>query len=157
LSASAANSNLHSTIQARRQPRASRSLWKKSPQSWSKLPPTLCGHPLRCDTSGESLNAEVWDIAQSVFEAVGKIGSADHQRQFHDLPLVVELPQFIQRSGTIGGGAARDALGVQDGGFILLVEQWAALVELQRLDLLVSEPESLRRSDVSAGSILAAV
>ena len=105
----------------------------------------------------EWLNAEIWDIAQSVVEAVGEIGGADHQRQFHDLPFVVELPQFIQRSGTSGGGTARDTLGVQDGGFILVVEQWAALVELQRLDLLVSEPDSLRRSDVGAGSILAAV
>jgi hypothetical protein len=41
------------------------------------------------------LNAEVWNIAQSVVEAVGEIGGADHQRQLHDLPFVVELPQFF--------------------------------------------------------------
>ncbi len=104
-----------------------------------------------------TLNAEVWDIAQSVVEAVGEIGGADHQRQFHDLPLVVELPQLFERTAANGGGAARDALGVQDGGLILLVEKRAALIELQCLDLLVGESDSLRRSDVRARSILAAV
>ncbi len=104
-----------------------------------------------------TLNAEVRDIAQSVVEAVGEIGGADHQRQFHDLPLVVELPQLFERTAANGGGAARDALGVQDGSLILLVKKRAALIELQCLDLLVGEPDSLRRSDVRARSILAAV
>src|SRR5713226_3412338 len=103
------------------------------------------------------LNAEVRDIAQSVVKAVGEIGGADHQRQFHDLPLVVELPQLFERSAANGGGAARDALGVQDGSLILLVKKRAALIELQCLDLLVGESDSLRRSDVRARSILAAV
>jgi hypothetical protein len=103
------------------------------------------------------LNAEVWDIAQSVVEAVGEIGGADHECQFHDLPFVVELPQFFERAGANSGGAAGDALSVKDGGLILLVKQRAALVELQRLDLLVGDADSLRRSDVRAGSILATV
>jgi hypothetical protein len=104
-----------------------------------------------------ALNAEVRDIAQSVVEAVGEIGSADHQSQFHDLPLVVELPQFFKRAGANGSGAARDALGVQDGGLILFVKKRTVLVELQRLDLLVRESDSLRRSDVRARSIFAAI
>src|SRR5260370_27297043 len=103
------------------------------------------------------LNAEVWDIAQSVVEAVGEIGSADHQSQFHDLPLVVELPQFFKRAGANGSGAARDALGVQDGGLILFVEKRAALVELQRLDFLVRQSDSTPRSDARARSIFAAI
>ena len=107
--------------------------------------------------TNRQLNAEVWNIAQSVVEAVGEIGGADYQRQLHDLPLVVELPQFFERAGANGGGAAGDALGVEDGGLILLVKQRAALVELQRLDLLVGDPDSLRRSDVRARSILATV
>jgi hypothetical protein len=112
----------------------------------------------RSDTlKGHRLNAEVWNIAQGVVEAVGEIGGADHQRQFHDLPFVVEVPQFFERAGANGGGAAGDALGVENGGLILLVKQRAALVELQRLDLLVGESDSLRRSDVRACSILAAV
>lgn len=106
---------------------------------------------------GRRLNAEVWNIAQSVVEAVGEIGGADYQRQFHDLPLVVELPQFFERAGANCGGAAGDALRVEDGGLILLVKQRAALVELQRLDLFVGDADSLRRSDVRARSILAAV
>jgi hypothetical protein len=119
--------------------------------------PTQSGHvPLR-SPEGRQLNPEVWNIAQSVVEAVGEIGGADHQRQFHDLPFVVELPQFFERTGANGGGAAGDALGVEDGGLILLVKQRAPLVELQRLDLLVGESDSLRRSDVRARSILAAV
>ncbi len=106
---------------------------------------------------GRRLNAEVRNIAQSVVEAVGEIGGTDHQRQFHDLPLVVELPQFFERTAANGGGAARDALGVQDGSLILLVKKRAALIELQCLDLRVGESDSLRRSDVRARSILAAV
>jgi hypothetical protein len=106
---------------------------------------------------GRRLNAEVWDIAQSVVEAVGEIGCADHQRQFHDLPFVVELPQFFERAGANGGGAAGDALGVENGGLILFVKQRTALVELQCLDLLAGDADSLRRSDVRARSIFAAV
>jgi hypothetical protein len=94
---------------------------------------------------GRRLDAEVWDIAQSVVEAVGEIGGADHQRQLHDLPFVVELPQFFERAGANGGGAAGDALGVEDGGLILLVKQRAALIELQCLDLLAGDADSLRR------------
>jgi hypothetical protein len=113
--------------------------------------------PLQSNLKGRPLNAEVWDIAQSVVEAVGEIGGTDHQSQFHDLPFVVELPQLFERTAANGGGAARDALGVQDGGLILLVKKRAALIELQCLDLLVGESDSLRRSDVRARSILAAV
>ncbi len=113
--------------------------------------------PLQSNLKGRPLNAEVRDIAQSVVEAVGEIGGTDHQRQFHDLPLVVELPQLFERTAANGGGAARDALGVQDGSLILFVKKRAALIELQCLDLLVGESDSLRRSDVGARSILAAV
>ncbi len=73
------------------------------------------------------------------------------------MPLVVELPQFFKRAGANGSGAARDALGVQDGGLILFVKKRTVLVELQRLDLLVRESDSLRRSDVRARSIFAAI
>src|SRR5260370_1060036 len=79
------------------------------------------------------LNAQVWDIAHSIVEAVGEIGGADHQSQFHDLPLVVEFSQLFERASANPLGAARDALGVQDGGLILLVKQAAALVGLHRL------------------------
>ena len=103
------------------------------------------------------LDAEVWNIAQGVVEAVGEIGGADHQRQFHDLPFIVELSQFFERTGANGGGAAGDALSVEDSGLILFVKQRTAFVELQRLDLLAGDADSLRRSDVRARSILAAV
>jgi hypothetical protein len=119
--------------------------------------PTNRGKARRYKVKGRRLDAEVWDIAQSIVEAVGEIGGADHQRQLHDLPFVVELPQFFERTGANGGGAAGDALGVENGGLILLVKQRTAFVELQRLDLLAGDADSLRRSDVRARSILAAV
>src|SRR5713226_1851616 len=96
-------------------------------------------------------------VAKRVVKAVGEIGGADHQCQFHDLPLIVEFSQIFEPSAANGSGAARDAFRVQNRGFLLLVKQRAALVELQRLDLLAFDSDSLRRSGVCAGSILAAV
>jgi hypothetical protein len=103
------------------------------------------------------LDAEVRDVAECVVKAVGEIGGADHQCQFHNLPLIVEFSQLFERTAANRSRAARDALGVQNRGFLLLVKQRAAIVELQRLDLLACDSDSLRRSGVSAGSILAAV
>lgn len=103
------------------------------------------------------LDAEVRDVAKCVVKAVGEIGGADHQCQFHNLSLIVEFSQLFERTAANRGRAARDALGVQNRGFLLLVKQRAAVVELQRLDLLACDSDSLRRSGVCAGSILAAV
>src|SRR2546426_5530636 len=102
-------------------------------------------------------DAQVWQGLQGVVEAVGKIGGADNQGKLDDLSFIVKLPEVFQSAGADGGGAAGDALGIQDGGFLLRIEQRTALVELQRLDLLGSDPEPLRRSGVGARSILAAV
>ena len=114
---------------------------------------------LRETTAGQAraLHTEVGDIRECVVEPVGEVRRADHQRQFDDLPLVVILPQLLERTGADSRRAAGDALGVEDGGLLLLIKQRAALIEVQRLDLLVGDADSLRRSDVGAGSILAAV
>jgi len=131
-----------------------------SPAPWRNHRPRLALHnnaARRDPYRVRRLDAEVWNIAQGVVEAVGEIGGADHQRQFHDLPFIVELSQFFERTGANGGGAAGDALSVEDSGLILFVKQRTAFVELQRLDLLAGDADSLRRSDVRARSILAAV
>jgi hypothetical protein len=113
--------------------------------------------PLENRTVGPYLDAEVRDVAQCVVKAVGEIGGADHQCQFHNLPLIVEFSQLFEGTAANGSGAARDALGVQNRGFLLLVKQRAAVVELQRLDLFAGDSDPLRRSGVCTGSILAAV
>src|SRR6266849_1279519 len=102
-------------------------------------------------------DAQVGQGLQGVVEAVGEIGGADDQSKLHDLSFIVKLPEVFQSAGADGGGAAGDALGIQDGGLLLRIEQRAALVELQGLDLLGSDPDPLRRSGVGARSILAAV
>src|SRR5713101_6204271 len=102
-------------------------------------------------------DAQVGQGLQGVVEAVGKIGGADNQGKLHDLSFIVKLPEVFQSAGADGGGAAGDALGIQDGGLLLGIEKRTALVELQRLDLLGSDPDPLRRSGVGARSILAAV
>jgi hypothetical protein len=68
-----------------------------------------------------------------------------------------EFSQLFERTAANRSRAARDALGVQNRGFLLLVKQRAAVVELQRLDFLACNSDSLRRSGACAGSILAAV
>src|SRR5713226_8789383 len=102
-------------------------------------------------------DAQVGQGLQGVVEAVGKISGADDQSKLHDLSFIVKLPEVLQSAGADGGGAAGDALGIQDGGLLLGIEKRTALVELQRLDLLGSDPDPLRRSGVGARSILAAV
>src|SRR6266849_1610596 len=102
-------------------------------------------------------DAQVGQGLQGVVEAVGKISGSDDQRKLHDLSFIVKLPEVLQSAGADGSGAAGDALGIQDGGLLLRIEQRAALVELQRLDLFGSDPDPLRRSGVGARSILAAV
>jgi len=104
-----------------------------------------------------ALHAQVREVPQRVVEPVRKIGRTDHQRQLDDLPFVVILAQLLERAAADGRRAAGDALCVEDGGFLFLVKVRAALIELQRRDLLVGNADSLRRSDVSACSILAPV
>ena len=104
-----------------------------------------------------ALHAQVGEVPQRVVESVRKIGRTDHQRQLDDLPFIVILAQLLERAAADGRRAAGDALRVEDGGFLFLVKVRAALIELQRRDLLVGNADSLRRSDVSACSILAPV
>src|SRR5437879_7671174 len=99
-----------------------------------------------------TLHAQVAEVPQRVVEPVRKIGRTDHQRQLDDLPFVVILAQLLERAATDGRSAAGDALRVEDRGFLFLVKVRAALIELQRRDLLVGNADSLRRSDVSACS-----
>jgi hypothetical protein len=67
-------------------------------------------------------DAEVWMVAEGVVEPVGEIGRTDHQGELDDLPFVVMLPQLFERAGAHGSSTAREALGVQDRGFLFFVK-----------------------------------
>src|SRR2546427_7766129 len=90
-----------------------------------------------------ALHAQVREVPQRVVEPVRKIGRTDHQRQLDDLPFVVILAQLLERAAADGRRAAGDALCVEDGGFLFLVKVRAALIELQRRDLLEKEKATI--------------
>jgi hypothetical protein len=104
-----------------------------------------------------TLHAEVWDICQRVVEAIREVGCANHQRKLHDLTLVVELPQLINRAATDRRRASGYAVGVKNCGFVLFVKKRAVLVERECGNLLIGYADPLRRSGVSARSILAPI
>ncbi len=104
-----------------------------------------------------ALDPEVGDGPQGVIEAVGEVGGANHQGQFHDLARVVILAQLLERAAANARGTAGEPLGVEDGGLLLVIKERAAFIELQGLDLLLRDADSLRRSDMGAASIFTAV
>jgi hypothetical protein len=106
---------------------------------------------------GGCLIAQVGFGVQGVVEAVGEIRNASDQRQLHDLLFVEKLSQLREGGVADGGGAPRDALGVQNHGLVFLIEQLAAVVEEKRANLLLSDANPLRRSGVCACSIFASV
>jgi len=67
-------------------------------------------------------DAEVWLVAEDVVEPVCEVGHTDHQRELDDLALVVILPHLFERADSHDCSTARDALGVQDGGFFFFVK-----------------------------------
>jgi hypothetical protein len=103
------------------------------------------------------LVTEVRYSAQRVVESVGEVGGADHQGKLDNLTFVVIFAQLLQRTITDCGSAARDALGVKDRRLLFFVEERASLVEVQSSNLFLGDANPLRRSGVSAGSILAAI
>src|SRR5229473_1865078 len=138
--------------------RKARGLFRRRRQNLVTPRAEACRPCAQCDTLPRfGSDAQVGQGLQGVVEAVGKISGADDQSKLHDLSFIVKLPEVFQSAGADGGGAAGDPLGIQDGGLLLGIEQRTALVELQRLDLLGSDPDPLRRSGVGARSILAAV
>src|SRR5260370_1988202 len=104
----------------------------------------------------DSSTAQVRHGAQGVIEAVREIRRANHQRELDDLSFIEKFPQLRQRAVANRRGAPRDPFGVQNYGFLFVLEQRAALVELQRPNLLVGDPNPLRRSGVRSRSIFAA-
>jgi len=69
-------------------------------------------------------------------EAVGEIGHAAGQRELDDLPFIVEFSQFLKLRRADAGGAARHAVGVQNRGLFLLIENRAARIKWHRGHLL---------------------
>ena len=67
-------------------------------------------------------DAEVWMVAEGVVEPVSEVGRTDHQGELDDLPFVVMLPQLFERAGAHSSSAARDAVGIQDRGFLFFVK-----------------------------------
>ena len=67
-------------------------------------------------------DTEVWLVAEDVVEPVSEVGHTDHQRELDDLAFVVILPHLFERADPRGCSTARDALGVQDGGFLFFVK-----------------------------------
>jgi hypothetical protein len=103
------------------------------------------------------LLAEIRRSPQGVVEPVGKIRGADHQRELNNLAFVVIFAQLLQRTFANGRSAASDALRIKNRRLFLFVEERASLVEQQRPNLLLGDPDPLRRSGVGARSILAAI
>jgi hypothetical protein len=103
------------------------------------------------------LVAEIRRSAQGIVEAVRKVGGANHQGKLNNLAFIVIFAQLLQRTFADGRSAASDALREKNCRFLFFVEERAAVVELQRPNLLLGEPDPLRRSGVGARSILAAV
>ncbi len=115
------------------------SAWKPRPRKWDK------GY-IRIGTLVRYFwfsHSEVGDIFEGVVEAVGEIRGADDQGQLDDLSLVVKPAQFQKRGSTDAGGAARYAVGVEDGGLFFFIEEGAARIKRQRRDLLRGDAGAL--------------
>jgi len=76
-----------------------------------------------------ALHAEVRNIFEGVVEAVCEIGRADGQDQLDDLSFVVELAHFLKLGGADAAGAARYAVGEEDGDLFILIEAGAGASE----------------------------
>ena len=98
------------------------------------------------------LHAEVRNIFEGVVEAVGEIGRADGQGQLDDLSLVEELAQFLKLGGADAAGAARYAVGEEDGDLFILIEEGAARTKRERGNLFRGDASAFRRSDARASS-----
>src|SRR5208282_4176818 len=134
--------------------------WPRISAGWPRsLPPEVqwAGYRAWRLSVSSRLNAQIRNRARGVVKAVREIRQADDERQFDDLPIVIVFPQFLDRPGSNRRRSARHPLGVEKCRLVLLIEQRAAVVERQRLDLLCRDANSLRRSGVGPRSIFTAV
>ena len=99
-----------------------------------------------------NLHTKVRNQFGGVVEAVGEIGRADGQGKLDDLSFVVELAHFLKLGGADAAGAARYAVGEEDGDLFILIEEGAARTKRERGNLLRGDAGALRRSDVRASS-----
>ena len=100
---------------------------------------------------------EIRFAQERLVKPVREIGNAHGQRNFDDLLFGEVIPQPFQVAITHGRGCAGDFIGKQNHRFFLVVEQLAAMVKVERLNLLVRDSNPLRRSGMGFGSILAAI
>ena len=61
-----------------------------------------------------------------VVKAIGEVGQADDESQFHDLLLTIVLPQIFEHIITHSGRGPRYHLNVMKRGFVFYVEGYAA-------------------------------
>ena len=61
-----------------------------------------------------------------VVKAIGEVGQADDESQFHDLLLTIVLPQIFEHIITHSGRGPRYQLNVMKRGFVFYVEGYAA-------------------------------
>jgi len=64
-----------------------------------------------------------------VVKAIGEVGGADKEGQFHDLLLVVILSQLFKDILPDSGWSPCDKQNKMEGGFVLLIEGFTALKE----------------------------
>lgn len=67
------------------------------------------------------------------------------------------LSQLLQLLFADGGGCARHLVGKMDDRLFFFIKEFAAMVEAESANLLVSDSDPLRRSGMGLGSILAAI
>ena len=103
--------------------------------------------------SGKVLLSQVGIAQQRVIDSISEIGHAHCERQLNDLFLGKVFPQFPQLLVADSRGRASYLVCKMNCCLVLFVEQLAAMIENQRTNLLVSNPNPLRRSGVSLGSI----
>jgi hypothetical protein len=94
---------------------------------------------------------------KGIVEALGKVGQADDEGQFHDLLFIIIFLQLFEDILPDCGCGPCHKLNKTESGFVLFIEGVTALVEEDLPELLVGYASLLRRSSVGAGSILTAI
>ncbi len=107
--------------------------------------------------SSPPTSAQVRLDLQRVVEPVREVRKADDQCQLHDLIFAKGSLEFLQSAFANRSGAPRHAIRVKQNCLVFLVKRGTALEKGNRLDLLFRDAGPLRRSGMSARSILAPV
>ena len=94
---------------------------------------------------------------QRIVHTIGKVCCCYRQHKLYDLFFRKMFSQFLKLFVADGRGGARYPVGKANDCFVFFVEEFAAVIKHQCPNLVLSNANPLRRSGVSAGSILAAI